>query len=658
MAIAKMEKVAFIAPKSQQKAALRLFQAFQKVELYQTESLNRENPVLVQSQDMQVWKDSLQQLDKARTVLIGLKKSNALQQMRTGRQTVTFYQLERQMADNPWGEVSARALQLDRALQDNRKQRRDCIRLADEWRPWQKLEAHPKEFSGLRKSAATAGTLPSELKPGCLSELGALPDGRIYFETVFETEKKLGLLVLGKKESWKEIREILDKYDFTAVQYPYDAPPKDMLAQWSKQEAALVEEEQELLDALTQMADQLDTLDIADEYFRNRILREEARQYLLQSNTCFLLSGWVTQDEKPALEEYLKSNMKAAYSLTFEEPSEEEYPQTPISLKNNKIVGAFENLTEMYSMPAYNEIDPTPFMAPFYLVFFGMMAADIGYGLILFLATFAARKFLKPDRGFRKSLDFFYYLSFPTILWGVIYGSFFGITTPFVLLSTTEDIFPILILSIIFGWLQIMTGLGLGSYLNLKKKDVLGAVSAGFAWMGLLVGLALIVIALLVLNVQGLFYAAVILTVLSALTIVAVPVIQSKHSRVKGVLKGLYALYGATGYIGDLVSYTRLMALGISGGSIAVAFNTIIASLPLPARLTAGVVLCVVLHGLNLFLAFLGAYVHGIRLQYVEFFGKFYSGGGRKFDPFKPVEKRVYIVSDGDANEKYVEELL
>lgn len=133
-----------------------------------------------------------------------------------------------------------------------------------------------------------------------------------------------------------------------------------------------------------------------------------------------------------------------------------------------------------------------------------------------------------------------------------------------------------------------------------------------------------------------------IVAVISALSIVAVPIIQSK-SKAKGIAKGLYELYNLTGYIGDLVSYTRLMALGISGGSIAAAFNMLVEFMPPVARFTVGIVLIIALHALNLFLSLLSAYVHGARLQYVEFFGKFYTGGGRAFQPLKTEEKYLNI---------------
>jgi len=144
----------------------------------------------------------------------------------------------------------------------------------------------------------------------------------------------------------------------------------------------------------------------------------------------------------------------------------------------------------------------------------------------------------------------------------------------------------------------------------------------------------------------GLFMLGAAVAALGLAAIIICPAIQYGKRWPAGVGKGLYALYGATSYLGDFISYTRLMALGVAGGSVALAFNTILAFLPLPVRLTLGVALAVVLHALNIFLSMLSAYVHGMRLQFIEFFGKFYTGGGKKFEPFKAAEKNVVFTEE------------
>ena len=309
-------------------------------------------------------------------------------------------------------------------------------------------------------------------------------------------------------------------------------------------------------------------------------------------------------------------------------------------LKNNKLVKPFESLTEMYSLPKYGELDPTPLLTPFYMVFFGMMVADLGYGLLMLVGTFVLSKKKTLRRSARNFINLFKILSVPVMMWGLIYGSFFGLSLPFHVLSATEDMNSILILSVCFGMIQLLVGLLINGIQLVKKKDYLKSVSESFAWQGILIGAVLLVLGNIVLQNEGLKNAGLILFVISGVLIILIPMITSK-SKGKGLVQGMYSFYGITGYIGDLVSYTRLMALGISGGSIAGAFNMLVGFMPPVARFTVGVALIIVLHALNIFLSLLSAYVHGARLQYVEYFGKFFQGGGRKFSPFKPKEKHI-----------------
>jgi V/A-type H+-transporting ATPase subunit I len=329
--------------------------------------------------------------------------------------------------------------------------------------------------------------------------------------------------------------------------------------------------------------------------------------------------------------------------IESEEPTEIEITEEiPTKLKNPTLVRPFEMLTEMYSLPKYEEVDPTPWFMPFYFVFFGMMVADAGYGILMLAGTTIALLKILP-RGMERFMRFFQVLAIPTIIWGLVYNSFFGFSLGYPpILSTSEDVISILILSIVFGVIQIFIGLGLAARENIRAKNYLGAISNGFAWQGMMIGAVVAGLGKMILDSQALFKIGVGLAIASALLVVVTPMMQSK-SKIKGLAKGAYDLYGISGYIGDLVSYTRLMALGISGGSIAAAFNMLVSYMPPVARFTVGILLMVALHGLNIFLSLLSAYVHGARLQYVEFFGKFYEGGGRAFRPLKTEEKYINI---------------
>lgn len=406
----------------------------------------------------------------------------------------------------------------------------------------------------------------------------------------------------------------------------------------------LVEEQKKLARLIGQKKIVIEHLETSEEVLLAQKNRWLIHDRFIKDDKVFLLQGWIETDSFKEFEAFVGELIGAEnLYIEIEEPTSTEIDEeTPTKLKNHRLVKPFEMLTEMYSLPKYHEVDPTPWFMPFYFVFFGMMVADAGYGALMLVATTIALRTILP-RGMQRFMRFFQILAVPTIMWGLIYNSFFGFSLGYTpILSTSDDVISILILSIIFGVIQIFIGLGLAAKENIKAKNYLGAVSDGFAWQGIMVGAIIGGLGKMLMSNQALFLIGVGLAVLSALLIIVTPMLQSK-SKIKGLAKGAYNLYGITSYIGDLVSYTRLMALGISGGSIAAAFNMLVGYMPPIARFSVGILLMLALHGLNIFLSLLSAYVHGARLQYVEFFGKFYEGGGRAFRPLKTEEKYVNI---------------
>ena len=225
------------------------------------------------------------------------------------------------------------------------------------------------------------------------------------------------------------------------------------------------------------------------------------------------------------------------------------------------------------------------------------------------------------------------------MIWGLVYGSFLGFELPFALISTSTDIMTILVISVIFGFMTILAGLWLSGTKNLRLKDYGGAYNSGFAWILILLGLLFIVLGKLFPALAILAPIGQWLAILNALGILVVSVVTSK--KITGLIAGLFNLYNISSYVGDLVSFTRLMALGLAGASMGSAFNLIVSLFPPIGRYTVGIVAFVLLHLVNMSLAFLSGYVHSARLIFVEFFGKFYDGGGKAFTPLKSAEKYV-----------------
>jgi V/A-type H+-transporting ATPase subunit I len=328
----------------------------------------------------------------------------------------------------------------------------------------------------------------------------------------------------------------------------------------------------------------------------------------------------------------------------------------PIALKNNKFITPFEDVTSMFSMPKYNEIDPTPLLAPFYLLFFGLMVGDAGYGLVLMIATALILKFFHLKKSMVRFFTFFFYLSFGVIFAGLLYGSFFGYPffnimndidgNPKAILDSGVDILLMLILSIAVGVLQVLFGFGIKCYMAFRDGKPGEAFMDSILWMITLVSaiLMLVTVALPAFSdvaIPGIIGSIAKWGLIGGL--VALLCTQGRESpSIAGKFgNGLLGVYNITSYAGDFISYTRLAAIALSGAYIASSFNMMAGMIPFPASIIFGTAIFLVGNALNMGLGLLGAYVHGCRLMFVEFFGKFYEGGGVPFKPFAP--KNVYV---------------
>lgn len=652
MAVIKMEKVTLISDRRNQEQILQAVQGLQNVEVRDVLSEADNNQWV--NEFFSAYKEQTYDIQETEIDLLLSQITNVkkfiLDNGTTKKKNIHLERREISLAELEahFDETTLRS-ELDELLAleshwNNLQERQKALNEKESWlQTWQYLDIDPQKVSSPNISVIL-GTIDNENWESFKQESQA---AMMYLEEIYggtTTTHFSGIIPISSNSQCKNL---LNRYSVTLENYPYEKLPKEELAKVKEQIKKNTADIQSAATMIGHKREKIKDLDWAEEVLLAKKAREEVKQRFVRSPYLMVLQGWLPEDGKKDFQQHFFSQVPAnEVYISYEKPTEDEIAtEVPIKLKNHPVARPFEMLTEMYSLPKYNEIDPTPWFTPFYLVFFGMMVADVGYGLLMMIVTTIAMKLKVFPRGTKRFMKFFQILSIPTIIWGVIYGSFFGAALPYKpLLSTTEDVISILILSVVFGFIQIMVGLGLAAKEHIKRKDYLGAVSNGFAWQGILAGILIGVVGKLLLNQQIFVTIGTVIAIISAACVVVIPMIGSK-SKIASFAGGAYDLYGITGYIGDLVSYTRLMALGISGGSIAAAFNMLVGFMPPVARFTAGLFLLVVLHGLNIFLSLLGAYVHGARLQYVEFFGKFYEGGGRAFDPLKTSEKYVNIES-------------
>ncbi len=651
MAVSKMKKLTLIAEGSKSEEILKAVQGFQEVEVRDVFQATESNQWVEtffgdyqpenNQENVQAINYKIEELEQA-IRFIDHHGSSKDKGFHLQRKNLTLQQLEAKFDEAEF----AKELREVQSLEDRFNRNLEKIReLSDEESKlsrWQYLDVIPANFASA-KTNVFLGAVDEVVWEEFKSDIQQRET--IYLEELYRGQTEICFSLVYLKADQALINEQINRYGVVRYQYPYKELPKRRLQAISKELNSLYEDQKKMAVRIGQKRVNIEQLEWAEETLLARKNRLMVQNSYIRTHQLFVLQGWIEADAGEQFQQFISELVgKENVYLELEEPTENEIAtEIPTKLKNNKLVQPFEMLTEMYSLPSYHELDPTPWFVPFYFVFFGMMVADVGYGALMLIATTLVLKTKVLPRGMTRFMYFFQILSIPTILWGLVYNSFIGFSLPYQpILSTSDDVITILILSIVFGVIQIFVGLGLAASENIKAKDYLSAVSDGFAWQGIFVGIILAAGGQMLLNNQGLMIAGVAIAVLSALAIVFIPMLQSA-SKVKGLARGAYNLYGITGYIGDLVSYTRLMALGISGGSIAAAFNMLVGFMPPIARFSVGILLMLALHGLNIFLSLLSAYVHGARLQYVEFFGKFYQGGGRPFAPLKTEEKYVNI---------------
>ncbi len=642
MAISKMEKVTIISPKCEEEKILRIMQDLQNIEIvdsvnelnnqYQTRQFDVVN--LEQNRQKE---DELNQLqNRIQKVLsylsVHISKApellNEVQTFSEFEEEIDFESIQGLLNQvNDWQEK-------EKVITDEMAEVRVEI---ENLRQWQYLTVNPNETKDSKYLRSVLVDFSLTVKEKLLEKV---EEFSTLFEVVYESQSRQYAFIVFLEKDEEQLKELVSTYGLNVLDYSHDQAPKKIFESLENRLVTLNKEKEAIIKQVSTQHELINPLKMAEESVLAEIDRNHVKEKLADYKDLTIIRGWIESDRAESFEENIKVKLASNIPVlvTFDEMKQTE--DVPTALKNNKLVKPFESLTEMYSLPKYGELDPTPLLTPFYMVFFGMMVADLGYGLLMLVGTFVLSKKKTLRRSARNFINLFKILSVPVMMWGLIYGSFFGLSLPFHVLSATEDMNSILILSVCFGMIQLLVGLLINGIQLVKKKDYLKSVSESFAWQGILIGAVLLVLGNIVLQNEGLKNAGLILFVISGVLIILIPMITSK-SKGKGLVQGMYSFYGITGYIGDLVSYTRLMALGISGGSIAGAFNMLVGFMPPVARFTVGVALIIVLHALNIFLSLLSAYVHGARLQYVEYFGKFFQGGGRKFSPFKPKEKHI-----------------
>ena len=459
------------------------------------------------------------------------------------------------------------------------------------------------------------------------------------------------LLVLYHKDAQDAVMEVIKGFNTNRPDFAScKGTAAENISLLKNQIETSTQEIERLTEQLKAAAESAQLLKTGSDMISVQIDDQKVRENIFQTQSVFALTGWIAEEDADKVKKLLD---RYSCYYTLEQPAEGDDP--PVKLKNNKFVQPYELITEMYSLPTPDGIDPTPMLTPFFILFFGMMLADAGYGLLIFLLCFIGLKKFKPDEGFLKSaMQIGTSCGLSTMFWGVMYGGYFGnlipqvaeswfgktITIPAVF-DMLNDPMSIMILSFLLGAVHLFTGMGIKIYMLAKRGHLMDGLMDVGLWYLILVGLPMMVLPA-VANVGK------ILAIVGAVGLILTQGRHEKNILMKPI-KGVMSLYDITGYLSDVLSYSRVLALGLAGGIIANVFNLLGT---MPGFNLIGVIafllIFVIGHVFNLAISGLGAYVHTSRLQYVEFFGKFYEAGGKPFRPFQANTKYTLISDKED----------
>ena len=655
MAIVKMSKFDLVVFAEQRAKVLKKRQKFKEVNFVDIE-LHEENGELskdavegvtkyINNEELTHIDERLYQLSNAISLIKKYdERKTRLRDVIHGNENYTFDELAKKALSYDWKKVSSELNKIGTQYSQIKSEISKKYMRYDEIDLWERLDVNPKELKNLKKVNTFLGTVPIKLKGSFIDGISEL-DKTYYEELKIVKDEVYYLVISSIDESEKEkLAEVFRNSSFTVENLDIDAVPQDYKNGLQKEISELKKEKRRLKAQIKTYSEDLTDLQAVYEYMQNKKLRIVESEKLAQTENTILIKGWIPTEKVSEFEKVIKDEAGDNYYLTFTDADRDD-ATVPIKLKNGKVASTFENLTGMYAYPRYNEIDPTPLFTPFYILFFGMMGADVGYGLVLLLATMFVLKVVNLSSQMRKSIKFFFYLSFSVIFWGLLYGSYFGATIPGMwrLVDPASQYNDLLIGSIVFGVVHIFVGLAIKAYMLIRDGKSLEAVYDVLFWyMALIGGMLFLIFKLMNLS-------AVVANVSMWVMIAGMAgIVLTGGREAKGVGAklggGLYSLYGISSYVGDFVSYSRLMALGLSGGFIASAINMIAGMIGgnwfgmifIPVILIVG-------HLFNMFLSFLGAYVHTSRLMYVEYFGKFYEGGGKPFKDFRTENKYINL---------------
>lgn len=512
--------------------------------------------------------------------------------------------------------------------------------------PWLSLDV-PLNTKGSALTSTHMMSSPNELNTESLDEILSEYKDYVYFEIEFSSKNLSNVFFVMLKDYEQDITKILRENGFSVASVASShLTAEKKIENIKKKILDLENKNKELKEKICSYSENRDEIKL---FYDHLVLRKEkylSLQNLLVTDEAFLIEGYIPSEKCNKLKEKLEAH--ALCSVEFYEPGEDE--EIPVLFKNNSFVKPVESITSDYSMPNRKDIDPNAIMSIFYYVFFGMMFSDAGYGLIMALVCGYLGFFAKVESSTKQFMRMFFYCGLSTFFWGIMFGSFFGDAIKSLKplwINPVDEPLLLLIFSIGLGLVQIVTGLACKFYVDYRSGDKSAAIFDSGSWIIILLG-AVVGCGGAFLKVSGIITAGVALALTGVIAVVLMKGRENKNIFSR-LFSGILGLYDITSYVSDLLSYSRLMALGLATGVIGQVVNVMRS---LAGGGVVGIILSAIIfiagHAINFAINVLGAYVHTNRLQYVEFYSKFYEGGGKKFSPLSMNTKYYKFMEDDE----------
>ena len=666
MGLCPMEKVQLLGHKESREEVVKELQGLGLIEIADLRETLKDSPYkqflfLEELKDEDLEKKHLE-LSSALSYLDGFQKRSLIESVLPAKVSLSQKEFLDIWQHFDYREICQACQKLEVSQRNLETERQRLLREEKELFPWRNLNIPLKDIKETRETKIISGTVPARLFEALKEKLKEA-SLEVSLEVMEETKTVKYCLLVYHQSHEESVSSILREFNFTLFSPPsIKGKPGEALAEISRRLLRIEEEKEVLKGKIQKLLKERIKLAAVYDHLTNLKERKYIQNFFARTRQTFLLTGWLRRRDFPNFEMVLKKKFPMV-ELARIKPGKGEKP--PVDLENMGLVRPFESVTNLYGFPHHRELDPTPLLAPFFVLFFAISLTDAGYGIILSLLAYWGLKKLKLSEGGGKLFRLLFLGGIMTIVVGLLTGGIFGVdfteVSPswewlrrlrehLMLFDPLEDFLVFMLITLGLGFAQVLFGILVKIYEHIRWGEIKAALLDRLPWVLLLLGLLLlglvrspeiVTLGLIETSPFKEFWGGIARVMIFA---GAGTIFFASGRGTKNIFarlgQGFFSLYQTMGYFGDVLSYVRLFALGLATLALAMAINTVastVASIPFLRPIAFLLIPLIIISGhfFNLLINALSGFIHATRLQFVEFFTKFFEGGGSPFKPFR-----------------------